>query len=79
MKTVNSVDWELLLESNSRVSRLVNRWATGNMTSREVTTRLSGTKFAGAFRHLVRSNGTTYGRRLARKAFSYRGNTVTAS
>ena len=73
MKTVNSVDWATLLDSNSSVARKICSWANENKTTREVSDELKGTGFGSAFRHLVRSNGTQYGRRLARKALKYRG------
>lgn len=76
MKSVNSVDWHQLLESNRNVQRIIKRWSTGSMSTRDVSSRLANTDFSGEFRRLVRNNGTTYGRRLARKALRYRGVTI---
>lgn len=73
MKNVNSVDWHQLLESNRNVQRIIKNWSTGSMTTRDVSSQLANTDFSGEFRRLVRNNGTTYGRRLARKALRYRG------
>jgi|10_taG_2_1085330.scaffolds.fasta_scaffold00240_9 hypothetical protein len=73
MKTVNSVDWRLLLETDNDAKKVIGRWSSGQLTTREASSQLAHTTFAGEFRHLVRENGTTYGRRLARKALKYRG------
>jgi len=76
MNTVNSVQWDVLLDSNKRAMATVTNWATGSLSTTEAMSKFSGTKFAGPFRHLVRSNGTEYGRNLARKALRYRAVTV---
>ncbi len=72
MKTVNSVNWKLLLDNDAGVARNILAWAKGSLTTREVVSRLAFTDFAGEFRSLVRNNGTMYARRLARKALTYR-------
>lgn len=76
MRTVDSINWELLLESDRQTAKLFKNWAVGTLSTREVTTRLAHSQYAGEFRRLVRNNGTTYGRRLARKALRYRGTNV---
>lgn len=76
MRTANSVNWNLLLETNEDVSNLIESWATGDITTRDVASRVAYTEFSGEFRKLVRDNGTTYARRLARKALRYRGVSV---
>ena len=73
MKTVNSVNWKLLLDKDKDVARLVSQWSKEKITTRDVASRLAYTPFSGEFRKLVRAQGTTYARRLARKALSYRG------
>jgi|GEM_PF-1899910 len=73
MKTVESVNWGLLLETDRQTAVMFSNWATGTLTTREVANRLAHSEFAGEFRRLVRNNGTTYARRLARKALRYRG------
>lgn len=73
MKTVESVNWGLLLETDKQTGKMFANWATGSLTTREVANRLAHSEFAGEFRRLVRNNGTTYARRLARKALRYRG------
>jgi len=72
MKTMHSVDWDLLLDSNSNIRSTVTKWANGNISSRAVSEMVMGTQFSSAFRHLLRTHGTMYGRRLARKAINYR-------
>lgn len=76
MRTSNSVDWNLLLENDNHVTNLITMWSTDRITTRDVASRLAYTEFSGEFRRLVRNNGTTYARRLARKALRYRGVTV---
>ena len=76
MKTQESVDWGLLLESDCQVKKVLTNWSTASLTTGEVTNRLAHTEFAGEFRRLIRNNGTMYARRLARKALRYRGTNV---
>ena len=76
MNSSNSIDWSLLLDTNNKVFKTISRWSMGNLTTREVVDSISFTEFSGEFRKLVRNNGTTYGRRLARKALRYRGELV---
>ena len=72
MKTKETTNWELLL-SNRQNRTTMKRFATGQYSSQAVTKAFAYTDQAGEFRKLVRSNGTTYARRLARKALRYRG------
>lgn len=76
MRTANSVDWNLLLETDNDVQNLISNWSTGTIATRDVVNRLAFTDYSGEFRKLVRANGTTYARRLARKALRYRGVSV---
>jgi hypothetical protein len=76
MRSANSVNWNLLLDSKSCLTNLMQKWSESDVTTREVVDKLSHTEFAGEFRKLVRNNGTNYARRLARKALKYRGVTV---
>ena len=76
MKTIESVNWGLLLESDRQVSKMLANWSIESITTREVVSRLAHTEFSGEFRRLVRNNGTTYARRLARKALRYRGTKI---
>ncbi len=73
MKTVESVNWGLLLETDKQTTKMLANWATGSLTTREVVSRFAHSEFAGEFRRLIRNSGTTYARRLARKALRYRG------
>lgn len=74
MKTANSVNWTNLIdESPQKVKTTLTKWATESLSTRQVTQTLAHSNFSGEFRKLVRNNGTTYGRRLARKALRYRG------
>ena len=70
------INWTLLLECNKKVSFLIEDWSLNKTSTREVTRSLAFSEFAGEFRNLVRSHGTTYGRRLARKALRYRKGTL---
>jgi len=72
MKTVDSVNWTDLLEQTKTTQKIIKRWANANLKTKEVVEKLNGNQCT-EFRRLVRNNGTTYGRRLARKALSYRG------
>ena len=72
LKTATTTDWDLLLSSKCAVKTL-SKFATGEQTTRGVTSCFSNTERAGEFRKLVRSYGTTYARRLTRKALRYRG------
>ncbi len=72
MNSVNAVDWDLLLDTNVQVKRKFSMWSNGQVSTREMADHLRNTEYSGEFRKLVRNYGTTYGRRLARKALSYR-------
>lgn len=76
MNSEESVDWNFLLDSNKNVFKTLSKWSVGGLTTREVVDSVAFTEFSGEFRKLVRNNGTTYGRRLARKALRYRGEFV---
>jgi len=76
MKTLESVDWRLLLDTDRQVTKMLKNWSVGSLTTREVVNRLAHTDFAGEFRRLIRNSGTTYARRLARKALRYRGTVI---
>lgn len=69
MKSVNSINWDLLCETNG----LIRDWATGSMSTSDLSRQLAHSSYAGEFRRLVRERGTTEGRKLARKALRYRG------
>jgi hypothetical protein len=72
MKTSATTDWDVLLANKCRSTTMKN-FAMGDESTRAVTQSLAHTEGAGEFRKLVRTNGTTYARRLARKALRYRG------
>ena len=76
MNSNDSVNWNFLLDSNKKLFKTITKWSVGNLTTREVVDSVAFTEFSGEFRKLVRNNGTTYGRRLARKALRYRGEFV---
>jgi hypothetical protein len=72
MKSKDTTNWEMLL--STRQSRtIMKRFATGKYSTQAVTKAFAYTDQAGEFRKLVRSSGTTYARRLTRKALRYRG------
>ncbi len=72
MKNSTATDWNLLLSNKCSVKTL-NQFAQGDETTKGVTTCFSGSEKASEFRKLVRAHGTTYARRLTRKALRYRG------
>ncbi len=73
MKNSETVNWNLLLDGGRQTMNLIRGWAVGSTTTRDVSNGLANSEFSGQFRRLVRAHGTTYGRRLARKALRYRG------
>ena len=72
MKTAATTNWNSLLESKC-TAKTMKSFATVEASTRSVTEKLANSSHAGEFRKLVRENGTTYARRLARKALRYRG------
>jgi len=72
MKTKETTDWDMLLSNRSNRT-VMKRFATGVYSTSAVTKAFAHTVYAGEFRKLIRNNGTTYARRLARKALRYRG------
>ena len=58
MKTKDTTNWGLLLSTKK---------------NQRTMTAFAFSDYAGEFRKLVRTNGTTYARRLTRKALRYRG------
>jgi len=72
MKTAETTDWGVLLSNKKAITKM-NRFAVGSETTKETAAAFSNTPRASEFRKLVRNNGTTYARRLARKALRYRG------
>ena len=72
MKTASTTDWNSLLETKCSANTMKS-FATGESSTRSVTEKFAKSEHAGEFRKLVRENGTTYARRLARKALRYRG------
>ena len=71
MKDTTTTDWNLLLSSKCGVKTL-NKFAIGETSTKSATSCLANTDKAGEFRKLVRTNGSMYARRLARKALRYR-------
>jgi chitodextrinase len=76
MNSKNSVDWVSLLEASKTTRNVMERWSNEELTSDAAKTRLTSSASKAAFRNLMKSHGTMYGRRLARKALKYRGITV---
>jgi len=72
MKTKETTDWQVLFSNRSNRA-IMKRFATGAYSTSAVTKAFAHTAYAGEFRKLIRNNGTTYARRLARKALRYRG------
>ena len=71
MKDTTTTDWNLLL-SNKCGIKTINKFATGEVSTKGVTSCFANTEKAGEFRRLVRTHGSMYARRLARKALRYR-------
>lgn len=71
MKTANTTNWTLLLNSESAVEALTN-FANGTWSKNKVAGVLAFSELAGEFRRLVRNNGTKYARTLTLKALKYR-------
>ena len=71
MKDTTTTDWNLLLSNKCGVKTL-NEFAIGDTSTTCVTTSFANTEKAGEFRKLVRTHGSVYARRLARKALRYR-------
>tara|TARA_R110002020_G_C16032446_1_gene752999 strand:+ start:177 stop:404 length:228 start_codon:yes stop_codon:yes gene_type:complete len=72
MKNSTTTDWDVLLSNKCGVKTL-NEFAKGAESARGVTSCFANTERAGEFRKLVRTYGSTYARRLTRKALRYRG------
>lgn len=72
MKNSTTTDWDVLL-SNKCAVKTLNKFASGVESTRGVTNCFANTEKAGEFRKLVRTHGSTYARRLTRKALRYRG------
>ena len=72
MKNSTTTEWDVLLSSQCAIKTL-NKFATGGESTKAVSTCFANTEKAGEFRKLVRTYGTTYARRLTRKALRYRG------
>ena len=72
MKNSTTTDWDVLLSSKCSVKAL-NKFAKGAETTRNITACFANTERAGEFRKLGRTYGSTYARRLTRKALRYRG------
>ena len=71
MKDATTTDWDLLLSNRCGVKTL-SKFAIGNVSTQGVSTCFANTDKASEFRKLVRTHGSTYARRLTRKAFRYR-------
>ena len=71
MKDTTTTDWNLLLSSKCGVKTL-NKFAVGETSTKCTTSCFANTDKAGEFRKLVRTHGSTYARRLTRKALRYR-------
>ena len=72
MKNSATTDWDVLISSKCSVTTL-NKFASGAESTRGGTSCFANTEKAGEFRKLVRTHGSTYARRLTRKALRYRG------
>lgn len=72
MKNCTTTDWDMLLSSRCSIKTL-NKFASGEASSKGVTSCFANTEKAGEFRKLVRTHGAVYARRLTRKALRYRG------
>ena len=71
MKNAVTTDWNLLLSNKGSVNTL-NRFAVGDTSTKGVASCFANTDKAGEFRKLIRAYGSTYARRLTRKALRYR-------
>lgn len=66
------VNWSGIL-SNSKKTKAVKKFATGDTTGSELYSEFANTTNGGDVRTLLRTYGVTYSRRLARKALKRRG------
>ena len=72
MRSSETTNWDVLLGSQKAV-RTMTKFATRQIAATDVRKAFSFTCRAGEFRKLVQGHGTTYARRLTRKALRYRG------
>lgn len=66
------VNWNDVL-SNKKQSAVVQKWAVGEVPTRQLRSTFSGTSVSGEVRGMLNRYGTTYGRRVCRKALRRRG------
>ena len=66
------VNWTGILSNKKRVMA-VKQFATGESSGRELYSSFANTEGGGEVRTLLRENGVSYSRRLARKALKRRG------
>lgn len=72
MRSSETTDWNVLLGTQKAV-RTMTKFATGQIATSCVRKCFAFTSKAGEFRKLTQEHGTTYARRLTRKALRYRG------
>jgi hypothetical protein len=71
------VNWTEVL-ANRKQLRTVAKFAGGDMSASQLRSSFKGTDASREVNSLIKTHGTTYARRLARKALKRRGTVVTA-
>jgi hypothetical protein len=69
----NETNWSALLNESEDGKMVMQQFAQGNLTAREVVNHFKFTDAAGTFRRLERTHGTAKARLLTRKALKRRG------
>jgi len=67
------INWKLLLDSSDSEVYMLEKFASGEASARNLTSLFTNTKFAGEFRQLIRNNGVDMARKLTRRALQRRG------
>lgn len=67
------INWKLLLDSVNSEVYMLEKFALGEASARNLTALFAHTEFAGEFRNLIRNNGVDMARKLTRRALRRRG------
>jgi hypothetical protein len=66
-------NWSALIDTGTTNREVIQEFANGELTSRDVVNYLKFTNTAGEFRRLERTYGTQKARTLAKRALNRRG------
>jgi hypothetical protein len=67
------VNWKLLLDSENSELYMMEKFALGEASARNLTALFAHGEFAGEFRNLIRNHGVDMARKLTRRALRRRG------